>query len=191
MKKHLPLLASVPLMIGLALSAARGEEKSPALVMQFSSPKTFLQVKEQPQVSVSITNKGEKPVTLVLPGDGSESGWRTPIVNWSVIEASSKAKHPTKAVPQRVLRCGNINPLKADEVFVLAPGESKELKNWIYLEPFAKAGKYNVVFLYANRPTLKWSGLPLGEHDAKAMERVKNSTECSLVSNEVSLTIRG
>ena len=190
MKKSLALLACGTVMISLGVSAADSEDKAPALVMQLSSPKTTLKVKEQPQVSVSITNNGEKPVTLVQPGDGSESGWRTPIINWSVLEANSKAKHPTQAAPQRRARCGNINRLKAEEVFTLAPGESKELKNWIYLEPFAKAGKYKVVFLYANRPTLKWSGIPLGEHDAKAMGRVKNSTECSLVSNEVSFTIR-
>ena len=157
--------------------------------MQLASPDTSLSVKEPVQVKVTITNHGKMPVTLVRPGDGSESGWRTPIVNWSVLEAGDKANHPAEPVPEGGPRCGNMNPLQADEVFDLAPGASKELTGWVYLEPFARPGQYRVVFLYANRPSLTWKGGALGHDDPAAMKRVRISTPCSLVSNEVVFTI--
>src|SRR4051812_13120804 len=32
----------------------------------------------------SIVNRGKQTVTLVQPGDGSDCGWRTPIIEWVV-----------------------------------------------------------------------------------------------------------
>jgi hypothetical protein len=85
--------------------------------------------------------------------------------------------------------CGNINALRSDEVFDLAPGETKELKGWVYLEPFKEPGVYKVVFLYANRPSLEWKGIPLGEHDKMAMWFIRLSTKATLSSNELVFTV--
>jgi len=41
----------------------------------------------------------------------------------------------------------------------------------------------------SNVPNLKWSGIPLGKHDAGAMHRLKRSSPIALVSNEVQLEV--
>lgn len=135
---------------------------------------------------VAIKNNGPAEVTLVMPGDGSDCRWRTPVIGWSIVSAAEKQEHPQEAPQFRGARCGNINPLTAKEVFTLAPGKAKLLSEWAgpwfyNLEP----GKYRAVFYYQNVPDLKWSGLPLGDHDAKAMRRIQASTPVKLVSNEV------
>jgi len=87
----------------------------------------------------------------------------------------------------KVRMCGNINALKWDEVFRLAPGETKELAE--YMPAFRKPGNYRVRVLYANRPWMKWLGIELGTHDPIAMWRVKHSTETTVISNEVFFTV--
>jgi hypothetical protein len=128
---------------------------------------------------VRIRNRGSGPVVLVMPGDGSEDGRRTPIVKWQVELVGSLYK------PPKVGRCGNINALVPDEVFELKPGESRLLPHWIPPVWVTQSGTYRLRLVYQNDPSLKWSGIPLGEHDRKAMLRVRGSTDCVAVSNEV------
>jgi len=158
--------------------------------LRFSAEKTQLRIGEDPIVDVSITNNDSGSVTLVEPGDGSENGWRTPIVSWSVIEVSSKAEHPSEPIPSNELRCVYMNLLKADELFTLAPSETKDLYKRTGIQLFKKSGVYKVVLLYANHPLLEWRE-PFGEgsHDKATMKRVKESTACSLKSNEVIFTV--
>src|SRR4051794_26625538 len=33
---------------------------------------------------VGVVNRGKSTVTLVQPGDGSDAGWRTPIIEWVI-----------------------------------------------------------------------------------------------------------
>ena len=33
---------------------------------------------------VTLVNRGKADVTLIQPGDGSECGWRSPIVEWVI-----------------------------------------------------------------------------------------------------------
>jgi hypothetical protein len=161
------------------------------LELHISAKETSLTQGEQPQIHATITNKGAAPVTLVLPGDGSESGWRTPLVGFSSVKAGrGKPKHPAEVPLYRGGRCGNVNPLKGDEVFSLAPGQSKDLGDWVGSPRLAEPGTYGVVLYYANDPGLKWRGVPLGRHDADAMRQVARSYKCLLVSNELRLTVR-
>lgn len=113
-------------------------------------------------------------VTLVLPGNGSESAWRTPVFGWSAIKVDKgTANHPKMAPLYRGGRCGNINPpLQKEEVFVLAPGESKKLYEWTGFPQLPEPGTYGVVFFYADEPNLKWRGIPLGQHNPEGMKRV-------------------
>jgi hypothetical protein len=144
----------------------------------------------RPKIKVAVTNRGEHAVTLVQPGDGSNSRMRTPIIGWSVLAADdAKAEHPKQVPLYRGGRCGNINALKADEVFALKKNETKELGAWIQSSSFPQAGTYRVVFYYFNEPGLKWGGIPLGKHDGKAMQMVKNSTPCELISNELLMQV--
>ncbi len=97
--------------------------------------------------TLTLINDGPKPVKLVVPGDGSEAGWRTPVLSWV-------AKKNGKPVAERDGgRCGMMNPIKEDEVFTLAPGERKTIAEWVG-RPNVDPGTYEVELRYTNDPTL-------------------------------------
>ncbi len=127
---------------------------------------------ETPQLEVTLVNEGASPVTLVAPGDGSEFGWRTPIVAWQ----------PTAPTDRT---CGNTNPLTADEVFELRPGERRRVSGWIGKPrlDLQAPGRHEVSVTYTNEPGRTFEGLPLGVHDAEAMRRVRASTPVVAKSN--------
>ena len=141
------------------------------------------------QLKVRINNVGKTPVTLVMPGDGSDVRWRTPCVGWSFLPVDSPDQHPQSPKRRIGRRCGNINPLNPTEIFVLESGNGQNLKQWIRFPHIIPPGKYRAVFYYSNVPQLKWHGVPLGKHDSSAMQQVKRSTPISLVSNEVIVEI--
>src|SRR5437868_56582 len=83
-----------------------------------------IETKKQPYgeiqiLRVVIKNTGQTQVSLVMPGEGSDYGWRTPAFVISKIEegpeklvpdAENKPpKHPEKPPFNRMGRCGNIN----------------------------------------------------------------------------------
>ena len=159
-----------------------------ACELRIEIPSTIKQRSYQ-EAKVVIKNVSDAPLTLVMPGDGSDCHWRTPIVGWSFLPHDSKNRHPEEAPRRRVARCGNINRLKPDEVFVLKPGAAREIDEWVHLPHTIAPGKYRVVFYYSNVPDMKWSGIPLGKHDEQAMRRVEGSAPVSLTSNEVQVEI--
>lgn len=96
---------------------------------------------------LTLINEGARPVKLVVPGDGSEAGWRTPVLSWV-------AKKNGKPVKERGGgRCGMMNPIKEDEVFTLAPGERRTISEWVG-RPDVDPGTYEVELRYTNDPTL-------------------------------------
>lgn len=166
--------------------------ESEELALRITSPRRAYRRGEAVPLRVQIINRGVRPVTLVEPGDGSHSGWRTPLVGWSVLGEEPEgriAKHPLKVPLYRGGRCGNTNPLTAKEVFALRPGESRDLQSWVGQPEFTTPGTYRVVCYYENRPSIKWAGLPLGVNDDAAMKRVRKSFPCLLRSNELVITI--
>ncbi|MBV9925399.1 MAG: hypothetical protein JOZ96_10320 [Acidobacteria bacterium] len=165
------------------------------LTLKLDARKTSLRVGEETDVRLVLKNEGRRSVRLVEPGDGSESGWRTPVVAWSIIKDDPAAPHPPE--PFRGVRareCGNVGGLRWGEVFSLAPGETKELWQWgAFLPRFEEPGVYRVVFLYANRPSMSWvseQGRPLVFNNPFEMWRVRHSTEATAVSNELVFTVR-
>ena len=167
------------------------QEAAPAtLDLHICSQGSLADPGQQPQITATITNKGSA-VTLVLPGDGLESGWRTPLVGFSSIKiGKDKPKHPADVPLYRGGRCGNINALKSSEVFTLAPGKSKDLTDWIGSPQLTETGTYSVVFYYANDPGLKWQGVPLGHARPRRHEAGGKSHKCLLTSNELKLTVK-
>jgi hypothetical protein len=137
-----------------------------------------------PEILATITNDGKSAVTLVTPGDGSFMGRRTPRLSWLVADADG---NPVVRGP--LVGCGNINALRAGEVFELHPGESADLVRWLG-GPYLETGVYRVRLRYENDPSLVWGGIPLGDHDAAEMKRVRASTRCNLVSNEIVFEVR-
>ncbi|HET9315135.1 MAG TPA: hypothetical protein VFQ51_06070 [Vicinamibacteria bacterium] len=132
---------------------------------------------ERGALTAVLANAGPRALRLVLPGDGSLDGWRTPRIEWQF----------TPTVDQVRLRCGNVNALRAGEVFTLQPGESRVLADWV--TPDVMGEEYRARMVYANEPALAWHGLPLGRHDEAEMIRVGRTDRCRAVSNEI--TVRG
>lgn len=161
-------------------------QTSGGLSLKLLPEATTVHVMEQPKVSIVISNGGRKPVVLVRPGDGSDRNLRTPLVKWLVEPV------PGEGDPVGIIRVvmpdGNINALRPDEVFTLAPGESETFRTYVWAT-FSKPGKYRVRYEYENRPSMEWGGIVLGEHDEGAMRRVRASTACKLTSGEVIFTV--
>ena len=130
---------------------------------------------------VELRNDGTAPVILVEPGDGSAIGWRTPILRW-IIEGPSDPVEPKPG-------CGNINRLKAGEVFELAPGEIHKLSNWIPWVKLEEPGRYQLTLVYENDPELEWRGIPLGKHNEGAMQRIRDSNFCMVESNTIEIVV--
>lgn len=159
----------------------KGSSFSSELTLRFVADTTVLRVDESPAVNLYITNNGKDTVTLVHPGDGSEFGWRTPVVDGTIVDAESGIAHSLTEELKRYGRCGNINALEWGEVFRLAPGETKEIETW--LPRFRHPGVYKVRLSYVNEPWRQWRGRVMGMHNPIAMWRLKHSTESSLTSN--------
>jgi hypothetical protein len=162
----------------------------PDLTLQIAPIKAVYQEGEQIKLSVTVMNKGPKPVTLVQPGDGSDCAWRTPIIGWSIINAEDeKTQHPDDlALAKGGGRCGNRNNLKMTEIFTIKPNEFKQLSEWgsyVNLAP----GTYRLVLYYRNDPDYnKWQGL--SQDDPEARKEVKKTFACMLKSNEIMLAVK-
>jgi hypothetical protein len=128
-------------------------------------------------------NDGSVPVTLVQPGDGSDAGWRTPTIDWKARSADGQP-----AAPSEGGRCGNMNRIHEDEIFVLPPGESRELQ-WLG-EPRVQPGRYEVTLRYENAPRHPLSQRALGSRDAgtPVLTKIRRSTPCRLESNALTVT---
>lgn len=158
----------------------------PQVRLQLSAPRAELTLSETPKVDARLVNDSSAPVRLVRPGDGSTSGWRTPVIGWSVISSSDQsATHPQFPPIAAAPRSGNINSLTRDNLLTLRPGGSEVLGDWIGAPRFPRAGSYRVVLYYRNDPQMPWKGLPLGQHDPEAMRQIRQTASCSLVSNEL------
>lgn len=145
------------------------------------------------EVTGTITNDTAKAVTLVLPADGSDAHMRTPITGWSLISTNSLGpidRHPETPVPRK-RGYGDINALRRDQVFILPIRGKKSFSAWLAPRDFAAApGVYRAVFYYINDPKLKLTGYVLGKHDAGVEKRIRSSTPCRLVSNEIAVTVK-
>ena len=67
-----------------------------------------------PRLELTLTNRGDQPVSLVLPGDGSECGARTPRLNYTWLRDGNIVVPPVPG-----FTCGNVNPLRAGEVAIV------------------------------------------------------------------------
>lgn len=96
---------------------------------------------------LTLVNDGPRPVKLVVPGDGSEAGWRTPVLTWTTTRNGKPVKEREGG------RCGMMNPIDASEVFTLAPGERKTISEWVG-RPNVDPGTYEVELHYKNDPNI-------------------------------------
>jgi hypothetical protein len=85
-------------------------------ICKISTDQSIVFEGEIPRVEVSITNRSGKDVYLVGSLDGSDVGWRFPKCGFDLLDTEGKPIPQTKPM----LRCGNMNPLKAED-FVKVP----------------------------------------------------------------------
>jgi len=160
----------------LATGADNAQAECPVSI-EFEPLRAEVAVREDPQIRVWLHNLGRTPITLVQPGDGSDVGWRTPLVRWTGCCTSA-------------VRCGNINPLRRGEVFVLGPGERAALSGWAAPCGFGEPGTYRLQLRYRNEPRLQWHGTPLSPHDPAEFVRVQSSTACEVVSEPLIIVVK-
>ncbi len=164
------------------------ETTTDGLVLTISTPRTEYREGEKIPLTITLRNAGTKALTLLQPMDGSEDGWSTPIIGWSVLKAGTDTAHPKEPQLRTGGRCGNCNPLMPEDVFVLKPNETMRLNGWCG-SPDLPPGDHRLVFYYHNDPTKEKIGLPLGRDDTNALEQMRKSYPCRLMSNEIRLTI--
>ena len=134
---------------------------------------------------MTIRNTGQQTIVLTLPGDGSESGLRTPLVSWSVRDADGRAVTQNWGARYDNL----INPLRPEDVFELAPHQARELSSWIPPIFVTGPGRYKVTFHFTNDPQLSWKGITMRAHDPVTMQRVKKSTPCDVMSAPIEIDV--
>ena len=133
------------------------------------------------EYSLTLKNGGDRPVTLVVPGDGSFDGRRTPVLTW-IATADGKA-----VVVEDDADCGMMNRIEADEVFTLAPDAVRELKSWVST-PSLVPGTYELALRYRNDPTLTRGT----EERAEVARAVAATQACDVTSNAItSKLLRG
>jgi hypothetical protein len=131
-----------------------------------------------------LTHAGEETVTLVLPGDGSEVGWRTPTMTWQVWTPAGAPVSMSHSG-----RCGNMNALRPEEIFTLRPGERHDLGDWLG-SPHLPPDTYVVQAIYENDPKHAM-GRALGRNDDTLVTRIRATTACRVASNAISVRVRG
>jgi hypothetical protein len=140
-----PVLA---LSIILAAAADQGTSRpssspathDPNLRIELKTDMPVIKDGERPRFSAELINDGAQVVSIVLPGDGSESAWRTPVVRWD----------PPPPIPGS--RCGNFSRAKPSDIVVLESGKRVTLE-WIG-HPSLRAGKNRVSLELQNLPEL-------------------------------------
>jgi hypothetical protein len=137
------------------------------------------------EVTGTLKNEGSKAVVLVEPGDGSESGWRTPVLKWQARRIEQGRVTDVTLEPEA--RCGLMNgPDPKNEIFVLAPGQSHRLQ-WPFVMPRLKPpGLYEVAVTYTNDPRLGFRGT---SPDDPAMTPYGNSTACTVTSQTLRVEV--
>ncbi len=161
----------------IELVPSPGDNDPSGLVLELSAEEITVEETKRSQLVASIVNKGNSPAFVVLPGDGSQIGWRSPIVRWQ----------PSDQKPCRF--DGHINSLELDELKVLAPEERVRLE-WLGA-PLLVVGAITVVSLQIEHdPTLRWRGLTLDDLDSDAMRKLRRIPPYKLESNLVEVPPR-
>src|SRR5262245_10231784 len=97
------VLAAVSSCTGSAGGESATRAKTPQLSIELQVSRSSIGISEVLKCSAYLVNNGAEAAVVVLPGDGSDCGWRTPVVRWTPAASSGRD-------------CGNINSLRANEV---------------------------------------------------------------------------
>lgn len=162
----------------------------PDLVLEVTGP-THATATDLPAVSGKLRNVSRRRAhAIVLPGDGSEVGWRDPVISFTAF--IDEGDGCWQVLPPAVVgRCGLFDPDWSDEIVALRPGTTRSIDP-LWASPFFawRPGKVRLFVHYA------WTG---GEatksrggggisFDPRAMRR---EAPYELISNPIELEITG
>ncbi|MCP4438273.1 MAG: hypothetical protein GY810_04950 [Aureispira sp.] len=148
-------------------------------------------------INAQLLNNSTDSLLVVLPGEGSVSGWRTPIMGWSIINLDSNEVHSDNfpSIPELTLLCANVNQVTEKDLTKIAPASSASL-SWIDfhrvfdVKTLNKVGTYSIKLYYKNTPDLDWEKIGYLSYTEEAAIRIKNETqEFMISSNEIIIKI--
>lgn len=91
-----------------------------------------IELGQQIEVEAAIRNVSPDPQQVVLPGDGSDMGWREPHVLYiGEIDVGDGKPTPLPWADGGLGRCGNSDTEWRDEVVTIPPGGVQPLGHWI------------------------------------------------------------
>jgi len=160
------------------------------LAIHLSVANEVMTVSTYPEITITLINHGTRKATLVLPGDGSERGWRTPIIGWAVKSSDDLTPYPKEVPLNTRPRCGDMNALERSEIISLDPGTSVTLSS-AERPRLITPGRFHIRFYYLNVPNCGWNGGDLGHASDDAMQAMRASTPCFIISDELSVTVIG
>ena len=161
----------------LALSARVQEPSCPA-ELRIEPSRVVAKAGDRVDVRLIVRNTGKQPIALVHPGDGSDTGRRTPLLRWwSSVVSEDREGRRREVVGVGFGMCAHVNSLKRGEVFDLSPGEERQLNpDWSMAPGLVKAGHHKLTVLYRNVPQA-WTA---PRHDPAELEKLLASTPCTL-----------
>ena len=98
-KIRLTAVASITAIITLAITVIGSqpiEKYSAELTIECENSEIHIDSIQYLSIKATIFNNGNELIKLVRPGDGSQGGLRTPIVNWSVIKSNNEQNENVK-----------------------------------------------------------------------------------------------
>jgi len=151
-----------------------------AITPAFSGSVRLLEHRSPPPwIDVALRNNGPDTLVLVLPG----AVGRTPILGWTV-----RTSDGLELAPATAAQSEHRSALISEDIFELAPGQSRQFELRFPTEYEYKPGKYQVRLTYENRPSLL-GGEPGGQDDPEAVKRLRSSTPCKVTSNALEVKI--
>jgi hypothetical protein len=109
-------------------------------------------------------------------------GRRTPTITWTFTPGGTL---------QGFEGCGNLNELSAREVFVLHPGETRTIDDWVAPLALPPLRRCRAFMVYSNEPNMAFRGVLLRPHDQGALAQLGASDRCRVQSPEVEIVIEG
>lgn len=100
-------------------------DPQPDLQLRISGPKTMA-LTDLPTIEATLKNSSRRAHSIVTPGDGSDAGWRDPVITFSAfIDEGDGCWRP---LPRAVVgRCGLFDHVWQDEIVRLGPGKTQAL----------------------------------------------------------------
>ena len=129
---------------------------------------------------LTLFNEGDRPLRLMLPGDGSDYGLpRTPKLTWFFSQNGVPVRERGGA------SCAYQNDVTPADFFTLEPKGKRVIESWLgYLE--LEPGRYDMQLRYEHSPVDR---VPNGS-DVEVAALLQLTDACSVTSNTVSYTIR-